>query len=79
MQASITKIVQELIKSQELQYAITGTHSHELMQRLDDTLDFKRKFDSLTQMKPWILQKCSLHGMILAKECISRVRDEAIE
>ena len=55
MQESIQKIVQELIKSQELQYAITGTRSHELMQRLDNTLEFKHKFDSLTKMKPWVL------------------------
>ena len=46
---------------------------------LEETLNFKQKFESLIQAKPWILQKCSLHGMILIKECIHRVRDEANE
>ena len=50
-----------------------------LLKRLDETLKIKKKFDSLARDKPWIFQKCSLHGMILAKECISKIRDEANE
>ena len=46
---------------------------------MDDTLKVKKKFDALARDKPWTFQKCSLHGMILAKECISKVRDEANE
>ena len=79
MQAAITKIVLELIKYQELQREMTGTSSDQLVSQLDETLSFKQKFESLIQAKPWILQKCSLHGMILIKECIHRVRDEANE
>ena len=30
----------------------------------------------LTTKKPWIFQKCALHGMILVKECIQDLRQE---
>ena len=57
----------------------SGTFSQSLNKRLEETLVVKKKFDSLARDKPWTFQKCSLHGMILAKECISKVRDEANE
>ena len=57
----------------------TGTFSQGLNKRLEETLVVKKKFDKLARDKPWTFQKCSLHGMILAKECISKVRDEANE
>ena len=79
MQAAITKIVSELLKYQELQAEMTGTTSEQLVIQLQQTIEFKQKFEGLIQAKPWILQKCSLHGMILIKECIHRVRDEANE
>ena len=31
---------------------------------------------NLTSKKPWIFQKCALHGMILVKECIQDLRQE---
>ena len=69
----------EIKKSQELSYDATQMQSQSLLQRLEETLKVKKKFDSLARDKPWTFQKCSLHGMILAKECISKVRDEANE
>ena len=62
-----------------MSYEATKIPIESLLKRLDEALKVKRKFDSLAKEKPWSFQKCSLHGMILAKECISKVRDEANE
>ena len=51
--------------------------SESLTNRIKETKEFKQKFESLIQGKPWILQKCSLHGMLLIKECIDKVSEES--
>ena len=79
MQTSLAKMATEIKNSQELSFEATNMHSESLLKRLEETLAVKKKFDSLARDKPWTFQKCSLHGMILAKECISKVRDEANE
>ena len=72
-------MVLDIQNSQKISKDATGTFSQSLNKRLEETLVVKKKFDSLARDKPWTFQKCSLHGMILAKECISKVRDEANE
>ena len=56
---------------------VIETISDELATRIKETLEFQQKFSLLLRDKPYVLQKCSLHGLILAKEIISKARDEA--
>ena len=56
--------------------SVTRTISDELAKRIEDTLKFQQKFSVLLKDKPYTLQKCSLHGLILAKEIIAKARDE---
>ena len=79
MQTALAKMATEIKKSQEMSFEATQIPMESLLKRLDDTLKIKKKFDSLAREKPWAFQKCSLHGLILVKECISKVRDEANE
>ena len=51
--------------------------SEELAKRIEETVEFQKNFSSLLRDKPYILQKGSLHGLILAKEILSKARDEA--
>ena len=56
---------------------VTNTISDELAVRIKETLGFQQKFSLLLREKPYTLQKCSLHGLILAKEILAKARDEA--
>ena len=50
-----------------------------MQNKLQETTDFYKKFSTLLNEKPYVLQKCSLHGVVLAKEIISKAREEANE
>ena len=76
MQTSITKIAEEVNKSKDISIDVTGIISDELKVRLEETMTFQQKFNVLLSQKPYTLQKCSLHGLILAKEIIAKARDE---
>ena len=77
MLSSITKIAEEVNKSKEISMNVTRTISDELATRIEETFEFQKKFSLLLRDKPYTLQKCSLHGLILAKEIIAKARDEA--
>ena len=79
MLASIAKIAEEVNKSKDICLDITGSVSPQLKDRLEETMEFFMKFNDILTNKPYTLQKCSLQGIVLAKEIISKARDEAIE
>ena len=47
--------------------------------RRKETLKLQKSFVSLLTLRPQILQKCSFHGIILAKEILSKAREEINE
>ena len=76
METSIAKIALEVIKSHKLMQKITGKPSMELANRMKKINEFKAKFGSYLKDKPQIFQKCQQPGLLLAKEMISKARDE---
>ena len=77
MLTSTIKIAEEVIKSKEICMNVNSFISEELAARIEETVEFQKNFSSLLRDKPYILQKGSLHGLILAKEILSKARDEA--
>ena len=79
MHSSIAKIVSEVVKSAEICEKSFDTISKTLQEKLEVTQEFYKKFSILLNEKPYIFQKCALHGVVLAKEIISKAREEANE
>ena len=50
--------------------ASEGVVPKEITDRLNGLIELEKKFKDLAQEKPWALQKISLEGIILVKECI---------
>ena len=75
----MTKIAQEILKSNELTLKITGKPSLELETRRLEIQQLQREFGSLLTFRPQVLQKCSFHGILLSKEIISKAREEVNE
>ena len=75
----MAKIVEEVYKTTDIQKEAFGTISKEMQLKIEDTNKFYQKFSVLLNEKPYTLQKCSLHGIVLAKEIISKAREEASE
>ena len=44
---------------------------------LEETQELRKKYSFLLTEKPYTFQKCSLHAIILAKEILSKAREEA--
>ena len=76
MEMSIEKIAYEVFKSDKITYQITGKSSKELVERMKEIGDFQKTFGSYLSGRPFIFQKFSFHGLILAREILSRARDE---
>lgn len=76
MEMSIEKIAYEVFKSDQITYQITGKSSKELVERMKEIGDFQKTFGSYLSGRPFIFQKFSFHGLILAREILSRARDE---
>ena len=76
METSIEKISYEVYKSNNLTNQITGKSSVELVERMKDIQNFKKTFGSFLIGRPFIFQKFSFHGLILAREILSRAREE---
>ena len=76
MEISIEKIGYEVYKSNQLTQQITGKPSEELVERLKEIQSFQKTFGSYLNGKPYIFQKFSFHGLILAREILSKARDE---
>ena len=55
MLASIAKIVEEVNKSKDICLDITGNFSPKLKERLEETMDFFKKFNDLLIDKPYTL------------------------
>ena len=72
----IEKIVQEVFNSQERTQKITGKPSAELVNRIKDIREFQKTFGSYLSERPLVFQKFSFHGLLLAKEIISKAREE---
>ena len=79
MQTSLIKIGNEILKANELTKSITGKASPVLEKRRQEAVKLQREFGSLLTFRPEILQKCSFHGIILAKEILSKAREEINE
>ena len=67
------------MKSKNICEETFGQVSEELMKKTEETKEFYNKFSTLLHEKPQTLQKCSLHGTVLAKEIIAKAREEANE
>ena len=48
----------------------------EISERLNGLIKLDAKFKLLAKEKPWALQKISLQGVILVKECIQKVKNQ---
>ena len=48
----------------------------EISDRLNGLIKLDMKFKLLAKEKPWALQKISLQGVILVKECIQKVKNQ---
>ena len=79
MQTSLIKIGSEILKANELTKSITGKASPVLEKRRQEAFKLQKEFGSLLTFRPEILQKCSFHGIILAKEILSKAREEINE
>ena len=79
MQTSLTKIGIEILKANEHTKQITGNASQMLEERRLEAVKLQKEFGSLLTFRPEILQKCSFHGIILAKEILSKAREEINE
>ena len=73
------KIGREILKANELTKQITGSASTELDKRNVEAFKLQKEFGTLLTFRPEILQKCSFHGIILAKEILSKAREEINE
>ena len=76
METSIEKITYEVLKSIKLTQQIIGKPSEELVNRMKEIEELKKTFGAYLQGKPYIFQKFSFHGLILARELLSRAREE---
>ena len=76
METSIEKITYEVYKSIKTTQQIIGKPSEELVDRLKEIEGFKKIFGSYLHHKPNIFQKFSFHGLVLAREILSRAREE---
>ena len=54
-----------------------GEVNDALIEKNEKIQEFYDKFSTVLREKPYILQKCSLHGIVLVKEIISKARAEA--
>ena len=73
------KITQEVVKSLNIAKEVTQEESGQLRKRQVNIVELQSDFCKILIYKPQVLQKCSLHGMILAKEIIAKARDEINE
>lgn len=76
MEISIEKIAYEIYRSNQFIQQITGSPSAELVQRMKKIEDFQKTFGSYLSGKPFIFQKFTFHGLILAREILSKAREE---
>ena len=76
MEVSIQKLAYEVYKSIKLTQQITGKPSEELINRMKEIETFQKTFGSYLSGRPQIFQKFSFHGLILAREILSKARDE---
>ena len=79
MEQSIQKIQLEVLKAIKHTKKITDTPSERLMDRMKEVEAFQQKFGAYLTEKPFIFQKFSSHGLVLAKEILSRAREEVNE
>ena len=79
MQTSLIKIGREILKANDLTLKITGSPSIELDSSRQEAVKLQKEFGLLLTHRPEILQKCSFHGIILAKEILSKAREEINE
>ena len=76
MVTSIEKINLEVYQSNQRTFEITGQYSQELVARMKEIDQFKEIFVNYLCGKPHIFQKFPLDSLILAREIISKARDE---
>ena len=79
MDYSIEKILEEVEKSHKLTQELTGTSSISHLNRMEMITNFQNKFGKFLLEKPQIFQKCSFHGLLLAKEILTKAREEVNE
>ena len=79
METSIDKIAYEVLKSNKMTQQIIGKPSEQLIERMKEIEAFKKTFGAYLTRKPFVFQKFSFHGLILAREILSKAREEVNE
>ena len=73
----LTRCTKEMIEQRRLfKEASSLEVPPEISQRLNGLIELDMKFKLLAKEKPWALQKISLQGIILVKECIQKVKNQ---
>ena len=75
---SLMKCIIEVQNSQTMYMSkANGKVCESLLERRDHIRKIQKELHDLNEETPWIFQKCSMRGLILAKECISKIREES--
>ena len=76
MEQSIQKIKLEVYKANKHTQQITNTPSERLVARLKEIDALQARFGAYLTERPFVFQKYSSHGLVLAKEMLSKAREE---
>ena len=75
MWETVEGISEEVFNSQKRFYETFNESCDELVSKLKKTQEFREQFKILKD-RPYIIQKCSMHGILLVKEILSKAREE---
>ena len=76
MTTLLTRCVKEMQDQLDLFSASQTEIPQEITNRLYGLIKLDSDFKKLVNEKPWALQKISLQGIVLVKECIQRVKNQ---
>ena len=76
MKGHLDIIGQNVLKSLQQVKRITARPSQELMERLNEIQGLQKSFGNYLLEKPYVFQKMTLPSLLLARELLSKARDE---
>ena len=76
MEQSVQKIQLEVFKANKHTQQITNKPSERLVARMQEIEALQRRFGAYLIERPFLFQKFSSHGLLLAKEILSKAREE---
>ena len=77
MEEMMAKCVHEINHSLKKYVDKTNKASAALLKQKEDIQKLSNLFLIQTRQNPWILQKCSLRGLIMARQCFSCIREDS--